>query len=74
MLLAAVPRVDAEPAPEPARTAMSSMAAGHTSAGCAFHERCPLKIGAICETTRPPLRPISGTHRIACHLDPDRMR
>src|SRR3546814_6792521 len=36
--------------------------------GCPFHTRCHRKIGAICETTRPPLRIDSDTHRIACHI------
>jgi oligopeptide/dipeptide ABC transporter ATP-binding protein len=37
--------------------------------GCAFHPRCPVKIGRICETTAPPLiEPERAGHRIACHL------
>ena len=36
--------------------------------GCPFHTRCHRKIGAICETTRPPIRIDSDTHRIACHI------
>ena len=74
MLLNAVPRIDAEQAPEPARSPAGATVPGNTSAGCAFRDRCPRKIGAICETTRPPLRPITATHAIACHLDLDRMR
>ncbi len=36
--------------------------------GCPFHTRCHRKIGAICETTRPPVLDDSPTHRIACHI------
>jgi peptide/nickel transport system ATP-binding protein len=39
------------------------------AAGCRFQAACPRKLGAICETTAPPLRPFSATHDIACHLD-----
>jgi len=38
--------------------------------GCPFHPRCPFKIGAICETTVPRLKPVPGVdqHAAACHL------
>lgn len=38
-------------------------------AGCAFHSRCPLA-KPICETTPPPLKPVSEGHAVACHLRP----
>ncbi len=37
-------------------------------AGCPFHPRCPRKIGAICEDTRPPLEAKAQGYRAACHL------
>jgi peptide/nickel transport system ATP-binding protein len=37
--------------------------------GCRFHQRCPRKLGAICETTAPPVQDVGGGHRIACHID-----
>jgi peptide/nickel transport system ATP-binding protein len=36
--------------------------------GCPFHTRCPRKLGAICETERPPERLSDDGHRIACHI------
>jgi len=36
--------------------------------GCVFASRCPMKIGAICETVAPPVRRF-GTHAIVCHLE-----
>jgi peptide/nickel transport system ATP-binding protein len=36
--------------------------------GCPFHARCPHSMGTLCETVVPPLRPISATHSVACHL------
>jgi peptide/nickel transport system ATP-binding protein len=35
--------------------------------GCAFRARCPHRM-AICDTVTPPLRPVGGTHGVACHL------
>lgn len=36
--------------------------------GCTFHTRCPKKIGAVCETAQPPLKPVGASHNVACHL------
>ncbi|MEM7024423.1 MAG: oligopeptide/dipeptide ABC transporter ATP-binding protein [Pseudomonadota bacterium] len=38
--------------------------------GCAFHPRCPFKIGEICEQVTPTLKPVpgGGKHWTACHL------
>jgi len=36
--------------------------------GCPFHTRCPRKLGAICETKRPPEHRSADGHRIACHI------
>jgi peptide/nickel transport system ATP-binding protein len=36
--------------------------------GCAFRARCPHRM-AICDTVAPPLRAMSPTHGIACHLE-----
>jgi peptide/nickel transport system ATP-binding protein len=63
MLLASA--ADDEPAAEPA--AVASVAAAH--AGCVFATRCPHKLGPVCDTTPPPLKALSGSQAIACHLD-----
>jgi peptide/nickel transport system ATP-binding protein len=36
--------------------------------GCAYHARCPRKLGAVCEETSPPIVEAAPGHRIACHL------
>ena len=38
--------------------------------GCPFHTRCHRKLGAICETERPPERMSQDGHRILCHIPP----
>jgi oligopeptide/dipeptide ABC transporter ATP-binding protein len=34
---------------------------------CIFHDRCPVKIGPICEVKRPPDVAVAPGHVIACH-------
>ena len=42
--------------------------------GCAFHTRCPKKIGEVCEREEPTTEAVDdGTHRIACHLSVEEM-
>ena len=42
--------------------------------GCVFHTRCPRKIGAICETTEPPLAEAEPGHAIRCHIPLEELR
>jgi len=42
--------------------------------GCVFHTRCPRKIGAICETTEPPLDESQPGHAIRCHIPLEELR
>ena len=39
-----------------------------------FHTRCPRKVGAICETTEPPLVEVEGGHLMRCHIPIDELR
>ena len=36
--------------------------------GCAFHARCPRRIGPICDEVEPPLKLREDRHAIRCHL------
>jgi peptide/nickel transport system ATP-binding protein len=36
--------------------------------GCPFQRRCPVKLGAICETDTPPAREAGAGHVIRCHI------
>jgi peptide/nickel transport system ATP-binding protein len=56
---------DDEVAAEPAAGGIAVAA----DSGCVFAARCPYKLGALCDTTPPPLRALSPSHAIACHLD-----
>jgi len=57
---------DDEPAAVP-EGASGELAAGHV--GCVFAARCPHKLESICDGEAPPLRVLSASHAIACHLD-----
>ncbi len=43
-------------------------------AGCRFATRCHRKVGAVCDTQPPPIRRMSETHEIACHIEPEQLR
>jgi len=43
-------------------------------AGCRFASRCHRKLDGICDTAAPPVRQVSPTHQIACHLSFDTLR
>ena len=64
-LLSAVPSV----ARPEASTAIRLEAAGPgTGRGCSFHDRCPRKLGPVCEEMAPPLAGPPGNHMLACHI------
>lgn len=67
-LLAAVPVADPDarslPAPERVRGELPSPI--DPPSGCRFRTRCPLAT-ELCASVEPPLDPIAGTHRAACH-------
>jgi peptide/nickel transport system ATP-binding protein len=42
--------------------------------GCRFATRCHRKVGAICDNEPPPIRRMSETHEIACHIDRELLR
>ena len=67
-LLAAAPVADPDHAAPAIRLGADLPNPADPPRGCPFHTRCPRKIGAICETERPPERHGPEQHRIACHI------
>jgi oligopeptide/dipeptide ABC transporter ATP-binding protein len=67
--------LDALPHPEAAKEkplvaiAGSPPSPGRIPSGCAFHPRCPYATELSREVV-PPLEPIGGGRRLACHVDP----
>ncbi|MBB4914914.1 dipeptide ABC transporter ATP-binding protein [Streptosporangium saharense] len=68
-LLAAIP--EADPDARPPREAAARVRGEPPSpvdppSGCHFRTRCALAT-EVCAGTEPPLRAVTGTHRVACH-------
>jgi peptide/nickel transport system ATP-binding protein len=42
---------------------------GSGTTACVFASRCPVRIGAVCDTEPPPWREPQSGHRIRCHHD-----
>jgi peptide/nickel transport system ATP-binding protein len=72
-LLSAVPTLES-PARERIRLEGEIPSAANPPTGCVFHTRCPRKIGAICETTEPPLAEAEAGHAIRCHIPLDELQ
>jgi peptide/nickel transport system ATP-binding protein len=66
--------ISAIPIPDPQRKGNQILltgdipASGSNPSGCAFHSRCPHKIGAICETQPPPWHDDGDEHHVRCHI------
>jgi peptide/nickel transport system ATP-binding protein len=72
-LLSAVPTLEPN-ARERIRLDGEIPSAADPPSGCVFHTRCPRKIGAICETTEPPLAEEEVGHAIRCHIPIEELR
>jgi peptide/nickel transport system ATP-binding protein len=71
-LLAATPTLDRTASP--VRLTGDIPSAIEPPSGCAFHTRCPRKVGAICETDEPQLQPgAEPGHAIRCHIPAARL-
>lgn len=63
------------PKPEPVRRSRKAAVEGDIPSplnlprGCRFHPRCPIA-QAVCSSETPPLRQITPTHQVLCHLRP----
>ncbi|GAB3857870.1 hypothetical protein GCM10028801_16960 [Nocardioides maradonensis] len=68
-LLAAVPDVDPEAPPrDPAARIRGELPSPlDPPSGCRFRTRCPLATD-LCAEVEPTLRPVTGTHQVACHF------
>ncbi len=67
-LLAAAPRPSVEDGPPTVILGGTMPSPMEIIKGCAFANRCPHKLGSICDEEPPPIR-VRGAHQIACHLE-----
>jgi peptide/nickel transport system ATP-binding protein len=70
VLLRAVPTLDPAGAGGSPMAADPSRRPSGPTGGCRFVGRCPRKLGPVCDTEPPPLRPIGDGHMVRCHHDP----
>ncbi|MBN9620497.1 MAG: hypothetical protein J0H43_12320, partial [Actinobacteria bacterium] len=77
-LLAAIPDADPaaprRPVGDESRLRGERPSSVNPPSGCRFRTRCP-RASELCAEVEPPLEPISGPHRVACHfpLQPKRI-
>ena len=67
-LLAAAPKPSVDDGPPGVILGGTMPSPTVTITGCAFANRCPHKLGPICDTTPPPIRRF-GKHQLVCHLE-----
>ena len=72
-LLSAVPTVDGG-GRERIRLEGDIPSAAEPPSGCVFHNRCPRRIGPICDETEPPLVEVEPGHLMRCHIPIDELR
>ncbi len=67
-LLSAVPEFDPEASHARILLEGTLPSATDLPKGCPFASRCPRKLGAVCDTTPPPVQRREDGLRIACHI------
>jgi peptide/nickel transport system ATP-binding protein len=67
-LLAAVPIAELGVTKRKVRVKSEGAPAVPPQTGCPFAARCSYRIAGTCEVIAPPLRELTPSHRIACHL------
>ena len=72
-LLSAVPTVDGGGRAR-IRLEGDIPSAADPPSGCVFHNRCPRRIGPICDETEPPLVEVEQDHLMRCHIPIDELR
>jgi len=73
MLLSAVPEIGKTKLRTIVRSD-ASLSSSFNARGCPFADRCPRRISGVCETTPPPLRRVSETHALLCHIPLEELR
>ncbi|MEG3067821.1 MAG: ABC transporter ATP-binding protein [Syntrophaceticus schinkii] len=73
-LLSAIPIPDPDVRQERIRLEGSVPSAINIPSGCRFHNRCPRKMGKICEEQEPSWQDVSEHHHICCHITLDELR
>jgi len=73
MLLSAVPEIEGETVLSPAIRTDPGVASSRPQSACPFADRCPWKVGPVCDEIAPPWREAGGGHVLRCHLPLDEL-
>jgi peptide/nickel transport system ATP-binding protein len=73
MLLSAVPEIDGGNEVSAAVRADPGPASSRPPSACPFADRCPWKVGPICDDVEPPWRATSEGHKLRCHIPLDEL-
>jgi peptide/nickel transport system ATP-binding protein len=73
MLLSAVPEIDGANEISSAIRTDPGVASSRPASACPFADRCPWKVGPICDEVDPPWRASSDTHALRCHIPLDEL-
>jgi peptide/nickel transport system ATP-binding protein len=73
-LLLAVPEINPAVRRTPAPRTDAALVINGAEHACPFADRCPLKIGPVCDHEPPPWRATSETHAIRCHIPLEELR
>jgi peptide/nickel transport system ATP-binding protein len=73
MLLSAVPEIDGENEISSAVRTDPGLSSSRPASACPFADRCPWKVGAVCDEVEPPWRASSETHMLRCHIPLDEL-
>jgi peptide/nickel transport system ATP-binding protein len=68
MLLSAVPEIDGENLISLAVRSDPGVSSSRSASACPFADRCPWKVGPICDEVDPPWQATSDTHMLRCHI------
>jgi peptide/nickel transport system ATP-binding protein len=72
-LLSAVPTIDGG-GRERIRLQGDIPSAADPPSGCVFHNRCPRRVGSVCDEVEPPLVEVEPHHLMRCHIPIDELR
>jgi peptide/nickel transport system ATP-binding protein len=73
MLLSAVPEIDGENEISTAVRADPGQSSSRPASACPFADRCPWKVGPVCDEVAPPWRATSDGHKLRCHIPLDEL-
>ncbi len=73
MLLSAVPEIEGENEISSAVRTDPGVASSRPPSACPFADRCPWKVGPVCDEVAPPWQSSGEGHKLRCHIPLDEL-